>query len=703
MLVIDIDSLQPVDLLDFIDQVGLQFLFAEHGQNIVRISGTVHERLSGSDRISLLHVDVNTSRQRVFPLHPVVAGYRNLASTLGNVAVPHHAVNLGDDCGLLGLAGLEQLHHTGQSTGDVLGLGGFSGNLGQDVTGVHLFAVDHHQMGAGGHEILLYRLLHRPGLARALAVTTLDDDLRLPLLILSLGHHPMGKTGDLIHLLLHGHAFHKILELDEPTGFGENGIGVRIPLHQALPDMHGLSFLHLDLGAVHHRVAFLLAPLFIHNRNQAIAIHDHQIALLVTNRSQVDETNQPFVPGFQGRLLRNPAGGAANVEGAHGQLGSRLSDGLSRNDSHGFAQFNHVARSQIAAVTPHAHSPPGLAGKHRPDLDPFHSGSLNLAGQALGDLLVDAHNGADLVVLDLLQRNPAHDSIPERLDDFAALHDGPNPNAVQRPAVFLRDDDVLGHVYQSPGEISRVSRLQGSVGQPFTSPVGRDEVLQHGQSLPEIGLDRGLDNFTRGFGHQAAHSRQLTDLLLGASSPGIRHDVNGIELYSFLVLPLDSVNHLVGDLLGDVGPDFDHLVIAFPLGDGPFLILALNVENLGLSIVHQLGLGIRNEQILDSNGNSGLGGVGKTKGLDFVQHRNGLLLAQLQIAVLHQLGQSLFLEQPVHKRHSLGKMVVEDDPSHGSIDETPLQSDDFGVQDALVVISVAEINHFPAVAKTNGR
>ena len=48
-------------------------------------------------------------------------------------------------------------------------------------------------------------------------------------------------------------------------------------------------------------------------------------------------------------------------------------------------------------------------------------------------------------------------------------------------------------------------------------------------------------------------------------------------------------------------------------------------------------------------------------------------------------------------------MIVEDDPPHGRIDEISLEGDDFGVQDALVVISVAEVNHFPAVAKANGR
>ena len=42
MLVVDVDALQTVDFLDFVHQVLLQFLFAEHGQNVVRVARAIH-------------------------------------------------------------------------------------------------------------------------------------------------------------------------------------------------------------------------------------------------------------------------------------------------------------------------------------------------------------------------------------------------------------------------------------------------------------------------------------------------------------------------------------------------------------------------------------------------------------------------------------------------------------------------------------
>ena len=53
VLVVDVDALQTVDFLNLVDQVLLQFLFAEHVQDVVRIARTVHQRIAGLARARL--------------------------------------------------------------------------------------------------------------------------------------------------------------------------------------------------------------------------------------------------------------------------------------------------------------------------------------------------------------------------------------------------------------------------------------------------------------------------------------------------------------------------------------------------------------------------------------------------------------------------------------------------------------------------
>jgi hypothetical protein len=63
VLVVDADALQPVDLLDLVDQVALQLLLAEHGEDVVRVARTVHERLARADAVAFLDVHVHAARQ----------------------------------------------------------------------------------------------------------------------------------------------------------------------------------------------------------------------------------------------------------------------------------------------------------------------------------------------------------------------------------------------------------------------------------------------------------------------------------------------------------------------------------------------------------------------------------------------------------------------------------------------------------------
>src|SRR6185312_5491943 len=115
----------------------------------------------------------------------------DLALALGDVAVFHRAIDLADDGGFAGLAGLEELDHAGEAAGDVLGLGGFAGDFGDDVAGGDGGAVLDHQVGMGGHEVLA-GVLGSP-----LAVGG-DQHLGLALLVGGLGDDPVGEAGDIV-------------------------------------------------------------------------------------------------------------------------------------------------------------------------------------------------------------------------------------------------------------------------------------------------------------------------------------------------------------------------------------------------------------------------------------------------------------------------------------------------------------------------
>src|SRR5690554_821500 len=79
-------------------------------------------------------------------------------------------------------------------------------------------------------------------------------------------------------------------------------------------------------------------------------------------------------------------------------------------------------------------------------------------------------------------------------DQRLPVPQGGQLNAFRRPAVFFPDNDILGDIDQTPGEITGVGGTQSGVGQALPGAMGRKEELQDGKALPEIGLNRQVND-----------------------------------------------------------------------------------------------------------------------------------------------------------------------------------------------------------------
>ena len=145
MLVVDVHALEAINLLNGVHQIRLRELFAENGEQVMQVERTINQRLAGFDVIAFLNVDVNTTRNGIFLGGLAVFGFDvNLAHALGDIAVLDDAVDFADDGRVLGLASFKQFYDARETSGDVLGLGGFTRNLREYVTSLHLVAILDH-------------------------------------------------------------------------------------------------------------------------------------------------------------------------------------------------------------------------------------------------------------------------------------------------------------------------------------------------------------------------------------------------------------------------------------------------------------------------------------------------------------------------------------------------------------------------------
>ena len=88
--------------------------------------------------------------------------------------------------------------------------------------------------------------------------------------------------------------------------------------------------------------------------------------------------------------------------------------------------------------------------------------------------------------------NPANQFIAKEVDSLAAgaCQAGPFADEIDAEyvAVVFADDDILGDVDETAGQVTRVSCTESRIGQTFTGAVRRGEVVQYGQAFTEVCL-----------------------------------------------------------------------------------------------------------------------------------------------------------------------------------------------------------------------
>src|SRR5438552_4089465 len=682
VLVGALHALQPVDLLDLVEQILLHRPRALDSQNIVRVHRSLGQAVAGAHAVALVHAQVLAGRHLVQLRLPLLGVDVDLALAALDLAEPHGAVDFGDRGRILGPPGLEQLGHARQAARDVPRLVRLARHLGEHEPRVHLLAVLDGELRPFGDDEVAQPLFLLPLL--------LDDlDVRVQLLLPVLDDDPLAPPGELVQLLAHRLFLDDVHEPHHAPHVRHDRVGVGVPCEQHRLARHLGAVHHHQRGAERHveaRVHRELAPGLAMRRRledqlTLVARHD----LLLLRRLDEDEPvavlDHAFDLGLAHRLLGDARRRAADVEGPQRELRARLPDRLRRQDPDRLPQVHHVHGGEVAAVAHAAHAALRLAGEHRADADRLDPRVLDRLRGLLVDQLpgLDQHLGPLVLVqlvriAHLVERDAAHQALAQRLDDVLTLLQGRHLEAQDRAAVFLGDADVLRHVHQAARQVTRVRGLQRRVRQTFARAVGRDEVLEHRQAFAEIRLDRTLDDLADAarelllrLRHQPAHPGELADLIARAAAPGVEHHEHRVEP---ALGALHGLHHGVRDVVVRVRPGVDHLVVALAEGDLARGVRPLEPLDPALGVVQQGQLVRRDLQVLDPDRHAAHGGVAEAEFLEIVEELHRAREPGPAVAVEHQLRQVTLahhlIQEPLPP-DALGKDAVEDHPPRGGV------------------------------------
>ncbi len=370
------------------------------------------------------------------------------------------------------------------------------------------------------------------------------------------------------------------------------------------------------------------------------------------------------------------------MEGTQRQLGARLTDGLCRHDADGLADVHQLVGGQRPAVALGAHAALGFAGQHGTCLDLF---------DAVGDHVLEhvhGHRVAGLVQHGLAVGRVDHVGGQQTgvrttvggLDEmqgavgvtFADLHD----QAALGAAVLLTDDDVLGDVHQTTGQVARLRGTQCGIRQTLTSAVLGDEVFQHGQTLTVVGLHRTRNDLALRVCHQASHTCDLVDLHHVSSCTGLHDDgqvVLGVEVL------LDGL----GDLAGALRPQIDEFLTTFLFGKHTDFVVLVDLVGFAFVLLDVVVELRRLDDVGEREGHAGPRSAGEAEILQGVQggrDLGGLVTGGDVVDDLAQtLLRSLFVDERVVHRQRLVEQdaAVGGGEQHGTVVEA-LFLDDVG-------------------------
>ena len=313
------------------------------------------------------------------------------------------------------------------------------------------------------------------------------------------------------------------------------------------------------------------------------------------------------------------------MEGTHGKLCTRLSDGLRSDNTDCLTNLYRLTGSHVGAVALRTDTDTGFAGQNGTDFHLrnrgasvlIHAVADNLFRSPWGNHMVRFYQHIAVFIADIIAGISSGNPVLKTFNLFISVGKGMDIHS--RNLVFLfrtvhfPDNQFLGNVYQTSGQVTGVRGTQSRIGKTFPGSMGGHKVFQYVQTFTEVGTDRQLDGTSGGIGHQTTHSGKLFNLLVGTTGAGIRH-------HEDVVVFVQTGKQGVRQLVVRVFPGLDNFFIPLFFCDKTtFEVLCDSIHRI-LGLRNHLRLLGRHGHVGNGHGHGRTGGEFVTNGFYAVQH-----------------------------------------------------------------------------------
>jgi len=155
---------------------------------------------------------------------------------------------------------------------------------------------------------------------------------------------------------------------------------------------------------------------------------------------------------------------ATDVERTHGELRARLTDRLRGDNADSLADVDRGAAGKVTTIALGADALFGLTHQRRADPRSLRAGFLDQLDRGFVQQIAVGGNDVAIAILQVFSQGAAQDTLAERGDRRATLHDRAHFQRAFGAAILDHDDAVLRHVDETAGQVTRVCRLERGIG-----------------------------------------------------------------------------------------------------------------------------------------------------------------------------------------------------------------------------------------------
>ena len=195
-------------------------------------------------------------------------------------------------------------------------------------------------------------------------------------------------------LFFGGHclAVNDVLEADLTSDFRHDRNRVWVPSTNDLAGFHFIAFADFQRRTLRNLVRLKLTTASVQNRDFTVSVQHDGIAFVVGHVTHASDANRSSLLDSFLVIFGNRVRNTTNVECTHGQLSTRFTDRLSRDDSDRHTFFDHVTGRHIHPVATAANSQGSFACHWATNLDLFKTHLFDLGCDVRVDHLVLAND-----------------------------------------------------------------------------------------------------------------------------------------------------------------------------------------------------------------------------------------------------------------------------------------------------------------------